>query len=184
MNKYCLIVFLSVFTFSSISFADEKKTPTAKELLENSFKTVKSNVDLKKCRTNGTQNCSPRHKYISNETTEHKYLAYLESCHLKVERIGKLNFPSEAKREDLTGSVEIEVAINSDETLNDVTIIESSGHEELDNAVFKIINLASPFISFPEDIKEEADILHITQTWRFVISKPGTKAIVNWILDL
>ncbi|MBL4865354.1 MAG: hypothetical protein JKY67_03145, partial [Pseudomonadales bacterium] len=28
---------------------------------------------------------------------------------------------------------------------------------------------------------EETDILHITQTWRFVISKPGTKAIVNWI---
>ena len=34
-------------------------------------------------------------------------------------------------------------------------------------AAVKIVEMSSPFARFPQDIKRDTDILHITRTWTF-----------------
>jgi protein TonB len=38
----------------------------------------------------------------------------------------------------------------------------------LDDAAIRIVKLAAPYAPFPEDIRKEVDILHITRTWKFL----------------
>jgi periplasmic protein TonB len=48
-----------------------------------------------------------------------------------------------------------------------IEINRSSGHKVLDQAAIRIVRLAAPFERFPESIKADTDILHITRTWTF-----------------
>ena len=109
----------------------------------------------------------PKRKYLNARTKEYKYAAYMEAWRAKVERIGNLNYPGEARRRRLSGRLRLDVAINADGTVNAITLRESSGHKLLDDAAQRIVELAGPFAPFSDDIRAEADILHITRTWKF-----------------
>lgn len=109
----------------------------------------------------------PRQTYISANTREYKYAAYEDGWRVKVERIGNLNYPDEAKRKQLSGSLLLDVAINPDGTLHSVSVVRSSGHKALDDGAVRIVRLAAPFAPFPADIRKDTDILHIIRTWQF-----------------
>lgn len=110
----------------------------------------------------------PRQKFISARTQEYKYASYMEAWRAKVERIGNLNYPAEAKRRNLSGSLILDVALNANGSINNITLRRSSGEKVLDDAAIRIVKLAAPYGPFPADIKKEADILHITRTWQFL----------------
>jgi len=110
----------------------------------------------------------PRRKFISAATKKYKYATYMESWRKKVEKTGNLNFPKEAKRRNLSGSLIMDVAINTDGTIRSIKIARSSGHKLLDDAALSIVHLAAPFAPLPPSIRKEADILHITRTWKFL----------------
>lgn len=110
----------------------------------------------------------PRRTFLSARTREYKYAAYMEAWRAKVERVGNLNYPEEAKRRGLTGSLILDVAINPDGSVNDVIVRRSSGFKVLDDAAIRIVRLAAPFAPFPENIRRDTDILHITRTWEFL----------------
>lgn len=110
----------------------------------------------------------PRRKWISAKTREYRYASYMEAWRIKVERIGKLNYPDDARRKRMAGNLLLEVALNSNGSLNDVILRRSSGHRLLDDAAIRIVKLSAPFAPFPRDILEETDILHIERTWRFL----------------
>lgn len=110
---------------------------------------------------------TPRRKFITASTKEYKYASYMESWRNKVEKIGNLNFPVEAKRRNLSGSLILDVALNSDGTIKKITVARSSGYKILDDAAMRIVRLASPFNPFPPEIRKETDELHITRTWKF-----------------
>lgn len=110
----------------------------------------------------------PRRRAISASTKEYKYAAYLDAWRRKVERIGNLNYPDEAKRQGLHGNLILHVAIKQDGTIEQVRILKSSGHKLLDDAAKRIVHLAAPFSPFPKNISEETDVLDITRTWRFM----------------
>jgi protein TonB len=40
----------------------------------------------------------------------------------------------------------------------------------LDDAARRIVKLAAPFPAFPEKLKQEADVIHITRSWEFLAS--------------
>jgi protein TonB len=109
----------------------------------------------------------PKHKYLNARTREYKYAAYMKAWEAKVERIGNLNYPEEAKRRGLSGQLRLDVALNSDGSINTIVVRRSSGHTVLDDAARRIVQLAAPFAPFPDNIREEIDVLHITRTWRF-----------------
>ncbi len=112
----------------------------------------------------------PRRKWVSARTRESRYAAYMDAWRRKVERIGNLNYPDEARRRRLSGSLLLDVAIDPDGRVRRIVLKRSSGHRVLDDAARRIVRLAAPFAPFPPSIREETDILHIVRTWRFSAS--------------
>lgn len=91
---------------------------------------------------------------------------YKEEWRKKIERIGNLNYPDEARRQRIYGSLRLLVSINSDGTLYEVQVLESSGQPLLDQAAQRIVRLAAPFAPFSGDLAD-IDRLEIIRTWRF-----------------
>ena len=109
----------------------------------------------------------PKRKWITARTREHAYAAYMEAWREKVERIGNLNYPEEARRAGLSGSLSLDVALNADGSVAAILLRRSSGKKVLDEAALRIVELAAPFAEFPSSMREEIDILHIERTWQF-----------------
>jgi len=111
-----------------------------------------------------------RRKAIGAGTRDYRYANYLEAWYRKVERVGNLNYPEEAKRRKLYGNLTLQVALRADGSLEWVRVLRSSGFDLLDEAAVRIVELAAPFSPFPPAIRAETDILDITRTWRFLSS--------------
>ena len=109
----------------------------------------------------------PRRKWISARTREHEFAVYMDAWRRKVEHVGNLNYPDEAARRELSGSLRLEVALNPDGTIEAVALRRSSDERILDDAAIHIVRLAAPFAEFPEGIAKTVDVLHIERTWLF-----------------
>lgn len=109
----------------------------------------------------------PRKKFVNARTQEYRDAVYMEAWRAKVERIGNLNYPEDAKRRGLRGSVMLDVAINQDGTLSGVSVTRSSGYKLIDDAAVRIVQLASPFAPFTPEMRAETDILVLTRTLKF-----------------
>ena len=126
--------------------------------------TVRQIVNL----DSGNAGMQPRIRRIvedRTETSEDDW--YLESWRRKVERIGKLNYPDEARARKIYGNLRLLVVIEPDGTLRDVRVVDSSGHEVLDDAAVRIVRLAAPYAPFPPAMREDTDVLEIVRTWQF-----------------
>lgn len=106
------------------------------------------------------------HRLNAASTLRDKGAWYKEEWRKKVERIGNLNYPEEARRQQLYGSLRMMVSINRDGSLYEVLVLESSGQPVLDQAAQRIVRLAAPFAPFTGDLAE-FDRLEIIRTWRF-----------------
>jgi protein TonB len=91
---------------------------------------------------------------------------YKEDWRKKIERIGNLNYPEEARRQQIYGSLRMMVSINRDGSLYEVLVLESSGQPLLDQAAQRIVRLAAPFAPFSGDLAD-IDRLEIIRTWKF-----------------
>jgi protein TonB len=109
----------------------------------------------------------PRRKFLNARTQEYRYAAYLEAWRAKVERVGNLNYPEEAKRRQVNGSLVLDVVLHNDGSIKEIVVVRPSGHKVLDDAAVRIVKLAAPFAAFPPDIRTETDELSITRTWKF-----------------
>ena len=92
---------------------------------------------------------------------------YLQSWRRKVESVGNLNYPEEARRRQLYGNLTMLVTIRADGSLKDVRVLESSGHKLLDDAALRIVRLAAPYPPFPEEMRKSTDLLEIVRSWQF-----------------
>jgi protein TonB len=108
----------------------------------------------------------PRKKFIGARAAEYRFAQYEEDWRMKVERIGSLNYPAEA-RGKLYGNLRLTVTIRADGTIESIELDRSSGLKILDAAAFRIVKLATPFAAFPADIRRDTDLLVITRTWFF-----------------
>ena len=109
----------------------------------------------------------PQRKFIGARTQEYRYAQYIEDWRIKVERLGNLNYPSQARQQKIFGKLQLTVSIRADGTLEDVEINKSSGQRILDAAAVRIVKLAAPYAPFPDDIRKETDVLSIVRTWTF-----------------
>ena len=110
----------------------------------------------------------PRIKRLTSLSTRSSADAYyLNSWRRKIEAIGNLNYPEEARKNQIYGSLRLLVAITPDGHVKDIEILESSGHRSLDDAAIRIVKLASPFAPFPDELRQTTDILEIIRTWQF-----------------
>ena len=144
----------------------EAKRPSASELVTDSLKLAALNTEPERSTETAANN--PKRTFISANTHEYKYAAYMEAWRAKVEKVGNLNYPEEARKRKIAGKLVLDVALNPDGKINQITIRRSSGHKVLDDAAIRIVELAAPFAPFPEDIRKETDVLHINRTWQFI----------------
>lgn len=106
------------------------------------------------------------HRLNAASTMRDKGAWYKDDWRKKVERVGNQNYPDEARRQRIYGSLRLLVTINRDGTLYEVQILESSGQDVLDQAALRIVRLAAPYAPFSGDLAE-FDRLEIIRTWRF-----------------
>jgi len=108
----------------------------------------------------------PRKQFVGARAAETRFALYVEAWRQKVERVGNLNYP-EAARGRIYGSLRLTVAIKADGSVDNIQVDRPSGHDILDRAAERIVNLAAPFAAFPANIQRDTDILVITRTWTF-----------------
>ncbi len=109
-----------------------------------------------------------RTRYLNSSTREFTPAKYMRDWIDRVERIGNLNYPDQARRKKLSGTLILDVVINADGKLLKTDLRQSSGHQILDDAARRIVKLAAPFSAFPKKLKQEADVIHITRSWEFL----------------
>ena len=110
----------------------------------------------------------PKVKYMNSSTKEFLPARYMREWINRVERIGNLNYPDQARRDKLSGTLILDVTINADGQLMNIDLRQSSGHKILDDAAIRIVRLAAPYSAFPDKLKKEADVIHITRSWEFM----------------
>ncbi len=109
-----------------------------------------------------------RTKYLNSSTREFVPATYMRQWINRVERIGNLNYPDQARREKLSGTLILDVVINADGELVKADLRQSSGHQILDDAAKRIVQLAAPYSPFPPKLRQQADVIHITRSWEFL----------------
>lgn len=113
----------------------------------------------------------PRTKRISSVTTRSaSEAAYLNMWRQRCERIGRANYPAGS----LEGEVLMLVSILADGTLEEVRILKSSGHKQLDRAALATVKQAAPYQPFNLEMRKSYDRLEFTRTWQF--TKSGSSA--------
>ena len=141
------------------------KAPSAAELMASSLDIARLEAQIAKQQEEYQKR--PKRKFIGARTSEYRFAMYVESWRQKVEKIGNLNYPEEAKEKKIYGRLRLTVSIMADGSIEKVEINQSSGFKVLDNAARRIVEMAGPYAPFPEDIRRDTDIISITRTWTF-----------------
>ena len=138
------------------------------DLVQRSLEIVRLEAQISK--NNDYYQKMPRRKFIGARTQEFRFAQYIEDWRVKVERIGNLNYPEQARQQKAFGSLQLSVSIRSDGSIENIEVDHSSGRRILDAAAIRIVKLAAPYSPLPPDITKDTDILTITRTWTFTPS--------------
>lgn len=110
----------------------------------------------------------PRVRRLTSVSAKAHYeAAYIEAFRRKVEATGTRHFPRRALDSNTFGGVRLMVALRRDGAIEEVKVLQSSGHGFLDQAAVQSVRLAAPFEPFTQDMRERMDVLEIIRTWKF-----------------
>ncbi|NWG76083.1 MAG: TonB family protein [Rubrivivax sp.] len=128
----------------------------------------------------------PKREFLGSSAKRYVYARYVEDWAAKVERIGNLNYPEEARRQRIYGSLQMTACINSDGTVQEIIYNKPSDREVLNQAAERIINLGAPYAPFSREMRQaiwqskttapfmdqggKEIVLCITRTWMFTRS--------------
>ena len=144
---------------------DNPTLPVGAQQLVHSFAIANLAAELQEKQESRAKR--PRRKYISATTKEYRYASYMEAFRAKVESVGNINYPEEARRRNIYGAVTLDVALNRDGKVVAISVRRSSGRTVLDDAAIRSVGLAAPYDPLPPEIRREVDELHVTRTWKF-----------------
>jgi protein TonB len=108
-----------------------------------------------------------RELIVTPSTRESGIAVYLDAWKRKVERVGTLNFPNQARRRAMSGNPVLEVVLASDGRLTEARVRRTSGFPELDQAALEILRLAAPFEPFSRELADRHDSLRFAYEWQF-----------------
>ena len=112
----------------------------------------------------------PRKLFLGAKVKEVVYARYVEQYRQRIERIGEENYPDEAKRSKIYGSLMVTTQIRADGSIVAIDIERSSGHRVLDEAAKRLIRMAAPFQPFTPELRKAHDVIGITRTLTFTRS--------------
>jgi protein TonB len=160
----------SLRNIASAQMASEQPSPVVPsvsglDLAESARAMARLEGEISK--TTDEYNKRPRKKFVGARTEEYSLAAYLDGWKQKIERIGTLNYPDQA-RGKLYGAVVIFVELRAEDgSLYSAEISRSSGHKILDQAALRILRMAAPFGAIPQQALGGATVLSFARTWYF-----------------
>jgi protein TonB len=102
----------------------------------------------------------------SNSTTRGAAADYINTFREHVERVGNLQYPTQARAQGITGEVRLMVIINNDGNIKAIRLLESSNSTILDEAAKQSVRQAAPFGKFTEDMHDIVE-LRLIRTYRY-----------------
>lgn len=157
----------AMYTCFIFSFTEPTPAPPAPTFDSSQLSSEISSLEAELAHEQQLYAKRPRiYRLNAASTMRDKGAWYKDEWRKKVERIGNLNYPDEARRQQIYGNLRLLVSINRDGTLYEVQVLESSGQPLLDQAAQRIVRLAAPFAPFTGDLND-IDRLEIIRTWRF-----------------
>jgi len=145
-----------------------KGSSEARDLIDKSMEIAALEAQI--AREHQAYQQRPKKKFIGARTTEYRFAQYIDNFRQKIERIGTLNYPEEARARKIYASLQLTVGIKADGEVESIEVNRSSGYKFLDQAAIRIVRLSAPFEPFSTDIHRDTDILYITRTWMFTKS--------------
>lgn len=146
----------------------EEEQPVAEEVNPDELSLAIASLQAQLDRQRQEYARRPRKYTISSASTRKSQDAqYLDNWRRRIEAVGNINYPNEARRQQIYGNVRMLVALRPTGAVEEIRILQSSGQSVLDQAAVEIVNLAAPFQPFPDELRAEADILEIIRTFRF-----------------
>lgn len=145
--------------------AQPQPTFNRADLLSQGSKIARLETEI--ARDAETYQRRPTRKVFGATAMGVNYARYVEDWRLKVEAIGNLNYPQEAREKNLSGTLRLMVALRADGTIERIELERSSGHKVLDEAAERIVRLGAPYAPFPDALRRDTDILEIIRTWTF-----------------
>ena len=115
----------------------------------------------------------PSKRRINARTRSHHAAEYMNSWIERIEQVGNLNYPDEARRQGLSGRLIVEVTLDADGNVVDISILDRSPHRLLDESAERVVEMAGPFDAIPEEVLDGNEQLVITRTWEFVSDGNG-----------
>ena len=112
-------------------------------------------------------NAALRTGYVTSRTQNGPEGRYLARWKRQIEVYGNQHYPRALIEGNISGEVVLEATISKDGKVLNLAIRKSSGSTTLDNAARNLLQAASPYPAFPEELAEKRDRLVITRTWVF-----------------
>ncbi|NVJ50259.1 MAG: energy transducer TonB [Gammaproteobacteria bacterium] len=137
-------------------------------LIQKSYELSGLNAQLDQQQQLASKNL--RKRQVSAAIHRSSDALYLDTWRRRIEEVGNQNYPSLAKQKKIYGELVLKVAVNADGTIRDISVMDSSGHQVLDQAAIQIVRQSAPFAPFDEVMKKDTDVLEIVRLWRF---EPG-----------
>jgi TonB family protein len=94
---------------------------------------------------------------------------YIDSVRQKIERnatVSEAQLSSQAVHTDPV----VSIAIRSDGSVDDVTILRSSGRADIDEIVRRIVRLNARYAAFPPNVAANYDVIELRRIWTFAES--------------
>ncbi len=92
--------------------------------------------------------------------------AYMHYFETRVEQVGNVNYPQEARARHIYGDVQLIVALLANGSIKHIEVSKTSGSRLLDQAAVRSVQLASPYKPFPPELRNR-DEIHIIRTWQY-----------------
>lgn len=144
---------------------EQIETPSGRDLASNALAMARLEGEIAKNIDEYSKR--PRLKPISLRTLEYAGAVYLSGWDSKVERVGTLNYPAQA-RGKLYGAVSVWVVLDSAGAVVRIDVTKPSGQKILDDAARRIIQMGSPYGTIPAKVLDGADHLGFPRTLNFV----------------
>lgn len=111
----------------------------------------------------------PNTKRLSSLSTMSAVEAYyFDTWRRKVELVGNLNYPAEARQQKIYGSLRLSVTLLPNGKVESIELLESSGHKILDDAAIRIVKMAGPFAPFTPEMKKNFEKYELIRTFQFL----------------
>jgi multidrug efflux pump subunit AcrA (membrane-fusion protein) len=91
---------------------------------------------------------------------------YIDSIRQKIERNAILS-PAQLANDAARIFPIVSIAVRSDGSIEDVTIVRSSGRVDIDEVVRRIVHLNARYAAFPPNVAAHYDVIELRRVWSF-----------------